>query len=249
MTWKSAIIVAAVMVVLGTLYICLRWRRSPQAYRAMIWLTACYFVSGSIVGAWVLHFVAPTPNTPTVEVAATSAGVSRPAVAPVVPRLDSVPSSAAPVSIPPLHFDPSQAVLPDPKLTPGDVFPDTTKDDVCTPGWASAHRFVTESDRDRVYAEYGRTRRPGCCEVDHLVPLELGGSNDIKNLWPQPDEPRPGAREKDSLENTLHEAVCKSELSLADAQRCIESNWVECWEKYVVPRYGAEWAAANRHGW
>ena len=43
------------MVVLGTLYIRVRWRRSPQAYRAMIWLTACYFVAGSIVGAWLLR--------------------------------------------------------------------------------------------------------------------------------------------------------------------------------------------------
>jgi len=249
MNWKSAIIVASVTVALGIIYIRLRWRRSPQAYRAMIWLTACYFVAGSIVGAWVLHIVAPTPNAPTVEVAATSAGVPSPAVMPVAPRLDSVPSSSVPVSIPPLHFDPAHAVLPDPKLTPGDVFADATKDDVCTPGWASEHRHVTESDRDRVYTEYGRTRGPGCCEVDHLVPLELGGSNDIKNLWPQPDEPRPGAGEKDQLENALHEMVCKGELPLADAQKCIESNWVKCWEKYVVPEYGPEWAVANRHGW
>src|SRR5258708_30047463 len=38
----------------------------------------------------------------------------------------------------------------------------------------------------------------------------------------------------------LHQLVCKGEMRLADAQKCIESNWVECWEKYVVPRYGAE---------
>jgi len=38
-------------------------------------------------------------------------------------------------------------------------------------------------------------------------------------------------------------------MPLADAQKCIESNWVEYWEKYVVPGYGPEWAAANRHGW
>lgn len=101
--------------------------------------------------------------------------------------------------------------------------------------------------RDRVYAEYGRTRGPSCCEVDHLVPLELGGSNDLKNLWPQPDDPRPGDAEKDQLENELHHQVCAGKLSLADAQKCITSNWVECWEKYVD--YGPQWATANRHGW
>lgn len=256
--WKSAIVIAAVLAVVGALYIRLRWRRSPQAYRAMLGLAACYFVAGSIVGAWVLHLVSPKPSAPIAEIATPGAGVPipgagvpSPAVVPLAPTLEggsSAPSSG-PVKIPPLHYDPAHAVLPDPKLTPGDVFADATKDDVCTPGWAREHRHVTESDRDRVYAEYGRTEGPGCCEVDHLVPLELGGSNDIKNLWPQPDEPRPGDAEKDQLENTLHELVCKGELALADAQKCIESNWVQCWKKYVVPRYGPEWAAENRHGW
>jgi hypothetical protein len=222
--------VAVMLAASGALYIRLRWRRSPRAYRAMIGLTALYFIAGSIVGAWVLHLIALTPNAP----------------ASTAPSLE--PNSNAPFSIPALHFDSAHAALPDPKLTPGDVLV-ATRDDVCTPGWASEHRHVTESVRERVFAEYGRRKGPGCCEVDHLVPLELGGSDDIKNLWPQPDDPRPGDREKDQLENTLHELVCKDEISLADAQKCIASNWVACWEKYVVPKYGAEWAAVNRHGW
>ena len=103
--------------------------------------------------------------------------------------------------------------------------------------------------RDQVYAEYGRTRGPDCCEVDHLVPLELGGSNDIRNLWPQPDAPRPGWEEKDQLENELHAEVCDGRMALADAQHCIAANWIQCWEQHVVPGYGPEWAATNRHGW
>jgi hypothetical protein len=55
--------------------------------------------------------------------------------------------------------------------------------------------------------------------------------------------------EKDGLENELHRLVCSGKMSLADAQRCITSNWVQCWDKYVVPGYGPEWAAAYRHGW
>ena len=42
---------------------------------------------------------------------------------------------------------------------------------------------MTESMRDQVYAEYKRMPGLGCFVVDHLVPLELGGSNDLKNLW------------------------------------------------------------------
>lgn len=75
--------------------------------------------------------------------------------------------------------------------------------------------------------------------MDHLIPLELGGSNDIKNLWPQPDAPRPGWGEKDELENELHGEVCDGKVPLADAQRCITSNWVQCWEIHVMPGYRA----------
>jgi hypothetical protein len=172
---------------------------------------------------------------------------------------ESLPAEVAPIlkenytgptfPIPPLHFDPAHAILPDPRMTPGDTRQGVTAEDVCTPGWSREHRHVTEEMRDKVYAEYGRTRGPGCCEVDHLIPLELGGSNDIKNLWPQPDNPRPGDGEKDQLENDLHARVCKGSMSLADAQRCIARDWVKCWETYVVPKYGSEWAKVNRHGW
>jgi hypothetical protein len=149
--------------------------------------------------------------------------------------------------IPPLRFDLARAVLPDPKLTPGDTFPGVTTGDICTPGWSRQHRRVTGSTRDKVYAEYGRT--PGCCEVDHLIPLELGGSNEVKNLWPEPEDPRQGSAEKDHLENELHAHVCAGKMTIAHAQDCIPSNWIECWEKYVVPGYGPDWAANNRLGW
>jgi hypothetical protein len=63
--------------------------------------------------------------------------------------------------------------------------------------------------------------------VDHLIPLELGGTNEMKNLWPQPDEPRPGSAEKYQLENELHAQVCAGKMTLADAQDRIASNWVK----------------------
>jgi hypothetical protein len=39
-TWRSVIIIATALVVGGALYIALRRRRSPQAYRAMIAVTS-----------------------------------------------------------------------------------------------------------------------------------------------------------------------------------------------------------------
>jgi hypothetical protein len=212
-----------------SLYILLRWRRSPKAYKAMLAVSIASFVSGSILGAWVFRAVeipiAATVNTGApAGSGATAAATSSSAFAPLLTPGVLASPSAPPIQITPLNYDPKHAVLPDPKLIPGDTLPAVTAAEVCTPGWASEHRHVTESMRDRVYTEYSRTRGPDCCEVDHLIPLELGGSNDMKNLWPEPDAPRPGWAEKDQLENELHTEVCAGKMPLVDAQRCISSN-------------------------
>ena len=87
---------------------------------------------------------------------------------------------------------------------------------------------MPESEKEQVYAEYGISSRvPGQYEVDHIVSLELGGSNDIANLWPEAAEPRPGFHEKDSVENRLHAIVCNGLLSLSAAQSVIAQNWQE----------------------
>jgi len=207
----------------------------------MIVLAACYFVAGALAGAWVMRLVMPPPSALPSPVAAPTLTLSIPT---------PLPAAKASISASMFGWDPTRAVLPTPKFTPGDAIPGATTAAVCTPGWATEHRHVTEEMRARVYAEYGLPY--GGDEVDHLVPLELGGSNDLKNLWPQPYscaqkplcgtnyDPRPGAGEKDQLENELHHLVCSGRMTLTDAQHCIASNWVACWEKYMLPEYGSK---------
>jgi hypothetical protein len=77
------------------------------------------------------------------------------------------------------------AYLPNPQMTPGDTL-DVTTGDICVPGYSSKVRNVPTSVKDQVYREYGiLTHKAGQYEVDHLISLELGGSNSIRNLWPQ----------------------------------------------------------------
>jgi hypothetical protein len=68
----------------------------------------------------------------------------------------------------------------------------------------------------------------GAFEVDHLIPLELGGDNAIENLWPEGAEPRPGFHEKDRV-RTTYTPGCACEMSLPEAQRPIATDWVSVW--------------------
>jgi hypothetical protein len=136
----------------------------------------------------------------------------------------------------PLFGQQPQPILPDPKLTLGDAF-EVSAADVCTPGYSKKVRNVPASVKAEVYREYGVTQHHrGDYEIDHLVSLELGGSNSIKNLWPQSYRTRPwNARVKDRLENRLHELVCSGQLDLKTAQQAIASNWIEAYKRYVGP--------------
>ena len=119
---------------------------------------------------------------------------------------------------------------------PGDTF-DVTAQDLCMPGYAKKVRNVPEEVRRQVYREYGITSHGrGDYEVDHLISLELGGSNSIKNLWLESYRTSPwNARIKDRLEDKLHSLVCSGKLDLKTAQQTIASNWIEAYEKYVSP--------------
>ena len=41
----------------GAVYVRLRWRRAPQAYRAMVVVAAGYLVVGAVLGGWVVHLM------------------------------------------------------------------------------------------------------------------------------------------------------------------------------------------------
>ena len=116
--------------------------------------------------------------------------------------------------------------MPDQDCSPGQALEGVTKEQVCVSGYAKSVRNVGDSEKKAVYAEYGiPTHAPGEYEVDHIISLELGGSNDIANLWPEPAEPRPGFHEKDTVENFLHNEVCSGQVTLQEAQSEIAHDW------------------------
>jgi hypothetical protein len=124
--------------------------------------------------------------------------------------------------------------LPDRTLTPGAVL---TSDvgTICRPGYAKSVRHVRGKDKHAVYREYGIARhRPGEYEVDHLISLELGGSNDIRNLWPESYQTKPwNAHVKDKIENRLHLLVCAGRLDIREAQRGIATDWIAAYKRFL----------------
>jgi hypothetical protein len=121
--------------------------------------------------------------------------------------------------------------LNDLSVTPGKVNAQADVTAICVKGYTSQPgvRNVTAATKKAAYENYHAKhegtppKAPSCCEVDHLISLELGGSNDIENLWPQP---YPDATAKDKVENALHALVCAHKLSLKAAQHGIANNWV-----------------------
>ena len=90
----------------------------------------------------------------------------------------------------------------------------------------------------QVFAEYGLTGnsdpfcQPKGCEIDHLISRELGGADDVKNLWPESYVGAWNAHMKDRIENRLHKEVCAGRLSLIAARKGIVQNWMVLYRRY-----------------
>ena len=125
-------------------------------------------------------------------------------------------------------------VVPSPTRTPGAIL-DVTAADICVSGYSKRVRNVPVAVKREAYASYGiLSHEPGEYEVDHLISLELGGSNSLRNLWPQSFRTHPwNAYVKDALENELHRRVCAGTIDLAKAQYVISHNWVIGYRAYV----------------
>jgi len=106
--------------------------------------------------------------------------------------------------------------------TPGATDAGATKDVICGSGFAPT-TSISSSTKRAVFAKYHiKKNRRSSYVIDRLVPLELGGTNDISNLWPQP---RGQASSKDLQEDAAHSMVCAGQVDLAEAQSAFKSNW------------------------
>jgi hypothetical protein len=111
-----------------------------------------------------------------------------------------------------------QALLPNPKLTPGRIV-QSEKD----------RRGVTIEMEQKVFARYRLpwSSRPAY-KIDHLIPLELGGADTIDNLWPQSLRARPyGPDRKELLTEVLLQRIARNQITLEQAQEQIRRDWID----------------------
>ncbi|MEO8592391.1 MAG: hypothetical protein ABI759_03640 [Candidatus Solibacter sp.] len=126
--------------------------------------------------------------------------------------------------------------IPRSDLTPGAVRTVAVRD-VCLAELSSNAEVLPVVQR-QVFVEYGMPEAEAqAYEVDYLITPALGGSDDIRNLWPQPYAGSSwNAYVKDALEDHLRGMVCNGQLDLATAQHEIASNWVAAYQKYFHTR-------------
>lgn len=126
-------------------------------------------------------------------------------------------------------------IRPDPSITPG-LVASTDPNDVCGKvdglTYSQRHRDTTQKMKDEVYAAYHVDKAGRDFEVDHLVPLCLGGADDLKNLWPQEGWQHPSFHDKDRLETYACRAVCVThKMTLPDAHALFTGDWIASFEQ------------------
>jgi hypothetical protein len=129
----------------------------------------------------------------------------------------------------------AQTVVPDPTLTPGAVRT-TDVSDVCTHGTSQLRHWSRERDA-KIMVEYGLPLDSrSSYEIDHLIPLGIGGADDDANLWPEPTrrlEPEWNAERKDELEWKVRDMVCSGRIDIDIAQQAFATDWTAAWTLYV----------------
>lgn len=131
--------------------------------------------------------------------------------------------------------------LPDKNCNPGAINPSVTLAVIQNKRFTTKclrNQATTTEAKESIYSWYGlskptRNRGPTqTCELDHIIPLELGGADTLDNIWPQCGPKSVGLnerffKEKDIVENLLTDRVRNGDMNLTAAQIGIANDWAQ----------------------
>ena len=121
-------------------------------------------------------------------------------------------------------------LLPHALQTPGSLtYPAPKISEICSREFRKKIPEVTQDLKQKVFDTYGiDISKSSLYQIDHLITPEVGGGNDIKNLWPQSLASKPwNAHMKDRLENHLHREICQGRMSPNHAQTLLTLDWID----------------------
>ena len=106
---------------------------------------------------------------------------------------------------------------------------------LCAPDFAQSVKPVSAWQRSQALERYGLRADGFSGELDHLVPVSLGGSNDPDNLWPFHASGVFTLEAKQALASKLQGLVCARKLSLKDAQDAFRKDWTMAYQVQMKP--------------
>ena len=124
------------------------------------------------------------------------------------------------------------AQLPNSFSTPGATTKASVKE-ICAAGYETSVKPVAGWQKTAALERYGIRPESFNGELDHLVPVSLGGSNEPENLWPMhaAGDMTPAAKAR--LAEKLKLMVCDGQLSLKDAQNAFKKDWTKAYKQYA----------------
>jgi hypothetical protein len=124
--------------------------------------------------------------------------------------------------------------LPDSSKTPGDTVYPIMLMEICNKEFL-AKQMVSEKTKEEVMKSYGipNTLKKNYF-FDQLIPVNLGGNSELKNVWPQQLNSTWSPYKKKQLEDTLNWLVCNAKMTLSDARYIIKRDWVSAYKYYVL---------------
>jgi hypothetical protein len=131
--------------------------------------------------------------------------------------------------------------IPDPSCTPGAVNPTVALEDLSATNFlrqCHLNSQILASERAKTYEWYGINQPANnieadkICELNRLVPLELGGADSLSNIWPLCGPPGANFKQRYFEQKGLVEAFLTNRvraglMDLAEAQKGIAEDWTQ----------------------
>lgn len=124
------------------------------------------------------------------------------------------------------------AQLPNNYYTPGKADKVDTKA-LCAASSDSSSRPVSDWQKNEALTRYGVRPESFTGELEHLVPVSLGGTNDPDNLYPFHAQGEYTLEAKQRLASKLHDLVCDGKITLKQAQEVFRKDWTKGYKQYV----------------